>query len=567
MRRLFTILFTAITFVSLSFGQMVVKGDVVNVGNLRSDVPVHLKAGATGTNGRISNAGTLNLKGGITYESNDVSDGLLFNDYDKGQVNFSGSGWATPAEKVQLVKTFKSGPNYAVSFPFDVRVKDITDTSGAYKAGYERQVYIWTYDSERRANRGITKTWKEIGNSNAEYDNYVLKAGIGYNLQVDEDEVTETEVTLIFPAADTNGNLASIYPTGGQKKSDLTYHRYDNSNPDRHPTPDDITSNSFGWNLLGVSRTANFEIANDINIFELDIHEDIEDMGIMSIHTINQLGKWIPQDISSSSLLVSPYIAYFVQLGTYGEPEDIENHITGFLYNKKSGLTYQNTGLRSSQHPDKILELKLEDGDGYSDYTDALSIIQSDRYRNRYVGGEDALTMLISNSAQIPEFYALVENVPVSIDRIQTIDSDIPVGVNLKRDASYTIGISQLKGFEDTDIYLIDKATGTSHNLSDGDYTFQAAKGTTDDRFALHFGSITAIQTPNSQISVFVENNTAHVKNIKVGDTVSIYNVGGQLISQGVASSSEQSYRLAGTGIYIVKVSGSESFISKVINK
>lgn len=74
MRRLFTILFTATLFVSQSFGQMVVKGDVVNTGEITSDAPVFIKADANpaGVSGRISNSGTLNLKHGITYASTDV---------------------------------------------------------------------------------------------------------------------------------------------------------------------------------------------------------------------------------------------------------------------------------------------------------------------------------------------------------------------------------------------------------------------------------------------------------------------------------------------------------------
>ncbi|GHT05744.1 hypothetical protein FACS189423_10250 [Bacteroidia bacterium] len=559
---------------------MVVKGDVVNVGNLRSDVQVHVKAkaDAAGTSGKIDNKGVINLNNGITFASNDDGDGILHNEYHidpgKGEVNFGNA--TTSFQNVQIKKTFTKEKNYYISFPFRVKVGDITAEGTAptgytidqYKPGRlsgSRYTWIYKYDSQIRADHGINSTdatmnaWQYIGKNNAECDAYVLEPGIGYNLIIkydpDVEEVGDHNVTLTFPAMNST-TLADIYTvtdnedTNGTKSLPLIF---------RNSTTK--SKAQWGWNFLGVHRTSNYHM--DPAHLTIDgIHQYIDTDGILQIYAWNN-ARWESFEITDerNPVYLSPFVAYYVQIG--GDyAEEITKDQAGTLSTSKNGLRMESTNsLRSSTSQTlNRLHLKLEDGKG----SDELRVIQSDRYSNKYVLGEDAPKVFYDD---VPELYSIVEDVPMTIDRILTTDNDVALGVNLKKADSYTVGISRLEGFDDTDIYLIDKVAGISHNLLDGDYTFQANTGTIDDRFALHFGSVTAIQTPGSQISVFVDNNVAHVKNIKVGDTVSIYNVGGQLISQGVASSSEQSYRLAGTGIYVVKVSGSESFISKVINK
>jgi hypothetical protein len=219
-----------------------------------------------------------------------------------------------------------------------------------------------------------------------------------------------------------------------------------------------------------------------------------------------------------------------------------------------------------------VFELDLY-GSNDSD-PDYLRVLTSEKYSDAYVVGEDADKIFRDEKDLHPEFYTILENEPMQFNRLHALTptDEIPVGLILKENGEYTIELNKDKmiGYEGTDlnIYLVDKYNGNLwHNLLEKSYTFNAS-GTIEDRFVLRVANApTGILTPNSNIIVYADGNAAHVRNLTIGDEVSIYNINGQLVSRGTANTSEQSYRLPGTGVYVVKVAGSETFVSKVINK
>ncbi|MDR0825336.1 MAG: T9SS type A sorting domain-containing protein [Prevotella sp.] len=560
MRRLFTILFTAITFVSLSFGQMVVKGDVVNVGNLRSDVPTIIKAGGTGeTNGLITNnGGTLNLLGGITYTSNATNDGMLLNKYLEGSTVSFGTD-PSVASKVRVAKTFKTGKDIAFSLPFNVRISDIRIAKGPNLTDLQPLTYgtdyaIWAYDIVKRAESGSpagSSNWKTVTE---------LEAGVGHLIRILKSKVDNAdEVTIVFPAYydEDKDNINLIYKTALHK--DYQSHKLNQVKFYKGAAGE----TNWGWNFIGTGRTANYNPRSTNMPYEGPENDNLEYIGLIYIFD-NETGYFIEKDIESldRDIYLSPYAAFYTQVGG-GEPATVESGTTGNIYYNHTGLDITPAHYKSSTNElINWVELRLQ-GDG-STFSDRLIVKKSDSYTNKYSLGEDGPKML-KNSVPA-EFYTLLENIPMAINKYQTIDNDIPVGLRVSEAGTYTISLANLNGFDDTDIYVIDKEANKVQNLLEGDYVFNAST-TADDRLFLRFGSVTGIQTPTSKISVRVENNTAYVKNIKVGDQVSIYNIAGQMISRGIATSSEQSYPLTGTGVYVVKVTGSESYISKVINK
>lgn len=118
-------------------------------------------------------------------------------------------------------------------------------------------------------------------------------------------------------------------------------------------------------------------------------------------------------------------------------------------------------------------------------------------------------------------------------------------------------------------IYLEDRLTGAVLDLSGGEsYTFQASTTDAPERFVLHFGSVTSVDSdihPNVWVSsgvlnVFLEN--------MIGDyDMRVSDLQGRLISHKKMSGSEQcSVSLFGRGVYLVTVtSGDKQHTIKVL--
>jgi hypothetical protein len=149
-----------------------------------------------------------------------------------------------------------------------------------------------------------------------------------------------------------------------------------------------------------------------------------------------------------------------------------------------------------------------------------------------------------------------------------TAKDKIKLGVQIKQAGNYTFKMADFRGYAGSDkiIYLVDN--GIANLISpDGEYSFQASAGTFDDRFELRAGTTTDIPNLTSKVYVYAANHKLHVTGLTAGDQVSVYNVAGQLVETWRATSSDASVELPAAGVYIVKVSGSESVVAKIINQ
>jgi hypothetical protein len=529
MKRLITFLGAAILFVCVAFGQtpMLVAGNMKIVGantNVKSQGNVIVSQG-----GKIHNKGTLNLPGGITFLSevdpggvNTGWEGILWND-ENATVTYS----STP-NKVTVVKKFKTaGKFYSIAFPFDVKISEITTKATGKTVIYRNEqdqdddgFWIKYYDVVNRAHTAqMDESWKYINDANA-----VLQAGEGYMIYVDVDNV---EIT--FPAVTLSADIGSYDRT---KK--LVY------------TPNEgVVESNAGWNSIGNLQTTLFNIKENISVggvkeFNIYLYSDYG----WTHYVENDLVVW------------SPFVGGFIQIR---QAQDAKNIGFGGSGRQLDGSALRFDGTSSKS----VLKLTLQGRDA----VDKLHIMERESYSNDYTLGEDALKLFGSSKA---EFYTMVEQFPMAVNRFKSIDrqGEIPIGLKVKEKGTYTIGIDDLQGFEDDNIYLIDKDRNQKINLRDESYVFDSDVVDTKARFALRFDrSETGLRPGDANIIVYAKDNVVYVKNINAGDEVSVYNIAGQLMDRSIASSSEQSSRLQGAGVYIVKVTGAKTFVSKVINK
>ena len=127
MKRLFTLLIAGLGSATM----LVAQAPVNVVGEMKIATGANMvskgemRVGISTANGHITNEGSLKLPKGVTFVSDDVTDGTLLNN---GTVDFSGASQSD----VKVVKNFETARGlYSISFPFDVKISDIIIQEGA----------------------------------------------------------------------------------------------------------------------------------------------------------------------------------------------------------------------------------------------------------------------------------------------------------------------------------------------------------------------------------------------------------------------------------------------------
>lgn len=182
---------------------------------------------------------------------------------------------------------------------------------------------------------------------------------------------------------------------------------------------------------------------------------------------------------------------------------------------------------------------------------------------------------------QDDDFYFSINNVPFSIDAINSIDAttDIPVTIKLTNAQSTTIKIDTLENIDSNlDIFLYDNVNNTYTDLRQN-VTLTLGQGLYSNRFSIRFTNSTLsendIEINDGNLNVFVNNNenTLQIKNNTTSLTIkdiTIYNLLGQVVNTWhVENSSQNELSLKigtiSTGTYIVKLnSNKKDFSHKV---
>ncbi|KFC19993.1 beta strand repeat-containing protein [Chryseobacterium sp. FH1] len=150
----------------------------------------------------------------------------------------------------------------------------------------------------------------------------------------------------------------------------------------------------------------------------------------------------------------------------------------------------------------------------------------------------------------------------------------IPLAVKTSVNGTQKISINEKSGIfaESQSIYLRDKLLNKIINLSSGDYTFEASKGTDATRFEIVYKDTSVLgnnETTKSDFIVYRDKDSFVVKSSKILGRVEIYDVGGRLIRQ--LTSKEKSLTFDASelsnAIYIIKAENSGDVKTKKILK
>ncbi|MFD1163279.1 choice-of-anchor D domain-containing protein [Hwangdonia seohaensis] len=194
---------------------------------------------------------------------------------------------------------------------------------------------------------------------------------------------------------------------------------------------------------------------------------------------------------------------------------------------------------------------------------------------NNFDLGYDAL-LAESNKE---DMYWQFDSTKLLIQAVNNFNDDqiLPLGIKTNKDGLATIKIDALENIKaSTNIYVHDKESGTYHNLNQGSYEVYLSKGEYSDRFEITFNAAKILGTDdfeNANLEVYFSNEKesfiVHNPDLKLIESVSVYNILGQSIYQ-FNSKSQENYiehktKSITTGVYIVKMKTDQGILSKKI--
>ena len=356
-------------------------------------------------------------------------------------------------------KTKETGTTkyHLVSFPFDVRLSDITYPPLQDK--YGMGVICMEFDGEKRATVASDGYWRELSKDE------VLHANQGYLIEFFG---RRNQTTLQVKAMETE-NKQQIF-TNGDVSVPLTAH------------PSNFKHRE-GWNLIGNPYPCIFDIRH------LDYTAPI------TVYDGFNYYAFSPVD---DDYYLYPNEAFFVQC-----PEGVTS-VTfkkeGRLHNDPNGLWLFNApqSKRPSAHQAsesgavrRVYNFLLNGEDGY----DRTRVVINEEASTDYELEHDAAKMMGQGG---PQMYVLDNGVQYAIDERPLEDGAFTLGMVFPAKGSYVLSLKDNPDGQ-TPVILTDLLTGTETDLTQSAYTFDAAAGNATDRFSVRIGA--KMPTPVQSIS------------------------------------------------------------------
>ena len=316
-----------------------------------------------------------------------------------------------------------------ISLPFDIKVSEIEPATGMKYA-------IRYYDGASRAQNGAKGNWK-----NYEADD-IIEAGTGF--------IYQTSVA----------GWTHFYPMDDESKQNIASNKMFVKALEANPS--DVRSNK-GWNLVGNPWQAYF------NNHSVNFTAPI---------TVWNGTTYVAYSLIDDDYAIKPNEAFFVQC-----PEEINSisfpitgrQLTSEITNQ-SGAKPRMFGANLENR--QLIDLSVAKGD----LMDKTRVVVNEGASADYETGVDA-SKFFSMDGTVPQVYTLVgEATECAINERPVAEGLVKVGFMAPEDGCYTFALVRN---EAKTVMLIDHETGTTTDLTAGEYNFTAAQGTWNNRFEL----------------------------------------------------------------------------------
>ena len=396
------------------------------------------------------------------------------------------------AKKLQFEITMNANQWYFLSFPFNIKFANIK-APGKY--------VIRKYDGEVRANKGYGG-WVDLAE-----DEDSLRQGIGYIFQT-----ATSGVFVLNVEKDQFGNMEA--KNIAQKVSTYAASNVQNAS----------------WNFIGNPQTS---------------YIDVDDLGYNAPITYWNGSTYEAVRPGDDEMALHPFQAFFVQ-----KPTDVnEIEFKAEARQTKDEVAAKTKAARARRiekgiTPDRLLiNLSVTDGKN----VDKTRIVFNDKKSQAYELDCDAAKFeTISDAPQLYSIEAQAGNLAINERPIGSVN----IGFSAKKAGDYTISAKRM----DQPMLLQDNETGTTYDLTDGDYQFSSGAGTFNSRFVLvpTRGTTGIADIVNKTgVNIMPTESGLNINGLN-GKDISVYSTNGMLLA---TRNSDGMLNLI-TGVYIVKVDG-----------
>ena len=399
------------------------------------------------------------------------------------------------ADNVEAKLDISSSRWHFLSFPFDVKISDVTT---------EADWVVRKYDGQARAEGDYYNTWV-----NVPYDD-VLHAGQGYIWYCSGGQ-------MIVPAMD-NENKNLMFANTTQNV------------PLQEYATETTTTSDRSWNLVGNPFPCYYDTR------KLDYTAPI------TVWKDNTYAAYSPVD---DDYVLAPFEAFFVQ-----QPAGVS-----FISFEPDGRQLSSVAEAVASAPAKsrafessrqVINLTLSNERG----TDRTRIVLNNEAKMDYELSCDAAKFM-SDDNGVPQLYSIADKERFAINERPVGDGVVKLGTRFGTKGTYTIA---MQSTDAKAVILVDLMTGVETDLTTGDYTFDA-EASDSQRFEIRMyadENVTLVESVAVDAKVLASGNAIVVTASGNAD-VEIYNASGCLIATGQGG--YLTFDVA-QGVYVVKVNG-----------
>lgn len=414
------------------------------------------------------------------------------------------------ADNVALHLSLQTDRWHFLSFPFDVKVKDIEVEDEA----------LWVvrhYSGENRANMN-GDTWQNLQEED------VLKAGEGYIFHCAKEGKSEVEFT--FNRTQGTDNFFEF------NKISTSLNSY----------PSEFAHNA-NWNLVGNSYPAY------LNLKSVDFDAPV---------TVWNGSTYMAYSPVDDELALNPFQAFFVQLQEIEGGDAVELNAWGRAHSEEDALAIEipanddeDQGANKARaarksEPRSLFNITISNGT----VSDRTRLVVNELASVAYESNRDA-SKFMSSSADAPQIFVMNGGQRMAIDERPFGEGVYNLGIYAPKKGEYSLSLAGT-GLEGYTAYIFDSLTNTTTELGDVDYIFSANGGVDEGRFQLILrpGIETGVdEVAAAGIVIAADGNTLSIE-APAEVEISVVAADGKVVAAGSGASFTT---VLAEGIYVVK--------------